>query len=136
MTDIATKQPHAERDSDEKIPRISNLQSAPITAVMLTIEAVLIILATSISLLSQCTRDYKATSPYLSLTMFFRMLFPFASVTITVLSSSVIHDGVFFCTVPRWRSSLGLHLIFAPLIVRMLRVYHVFTYFGKLGKRV
>ena len=28
--------------------------------------------------------------------------------------------------------SLGAHLVFAPLIMRMFRVYCIFTYFGKL----
>ena len=55
---------------------ISNLR--PITAVMLTIEAVLIILTADILVLFLYYRnapEIKATNPYLSLTMFFRMLF-------------------------------------------------------------
>ena len=31
--------------------------------------------------------------------------------------------------------SIGLHLVFGSLILKMLRVYRIFTYFGKLGKR-
>ena len=46
----------------------------------------------------------------------------------------MIYDGVFFCTAPEWSFTIGLHLIFSPLILRMLRVYRIFTYFGKLGK--
>ena len=50
------------RSPDDEIPRIYNLQSAAITAVLLTIEAVLIILTSyshsdCISLLLHCTRD-------------------------------------------------------------------------------
>ena len=126
------------RSQDDEIPRIYNLQSAAITAVLLTIEAVLIILTTVILILFLYYRnapEIKATSPYLSLAMFLGCYFQFASVTITVLSSFVIHNGVFFCTVPRWSTSLGIHLIYAPLIMRMLRVYRIFTYFGRLGKR-
>ena len=54
---------------------------------------------------------------------------------VTTLSQSVIHDGVFFCNAPEWCLSLGVHLIVAPLIMKMLRVYRIFNYFGKLGKR-
>ena len=55
--------------------------------------------------------------------------------TIRAISPSVIHDGVFFCNAPEWCLSLGVHLILAPLIMKMLRVYRIFTYFGKLGKQ-
>ena len=126
------------RSPADKIPRISSLQSAAITAVLLTIEAVFIILTTVILILFLYYRnapEIKATSPYLSLTMFLGCYSMFASATIRVISPSVIHDGIFFCTAPEWSFTIGLHLIFSPLILRMLRVYRIFTYFGKLGKR-
>ena len=64
-----------------KIPRIYNFQSAAITAVLLTIEAVLIILTTVILILFLYYRnapEIKATSPYLSLIMFLGCYFLFA----------------------------------------------------------
>ena len=124
------------RSPDDEIP--TNLQSVAITAVLLTIEAVLIILTTVILILFLYYRnapEIKATSPYLSLTMFVGCYSLFASAIIRALSQSVIHDGVFFCNAPEWCLSLGVHLIVAPLIMRMLRVYRIFTYFGKLGKK-
>ena len=54
---------------------------------------------------------------------------------IEATSQYVIRDGVFFCSVLQWISGIGFYLIFASLIMRMLRVYRIFTYFGKLGKR-
>ena len=126
------------RSPDDKVPRIYNLQSAAITAVLLTIEAVLIILTTAMLILFLYYRnapEIKATSPYLSLIMFLGCYSLFASAMVSALSPAVIHDGVFFCNAPLWCSSLGLHLILAPLFMRMLRVYRIFTYFGKLGKR-
>ena len=127
------------RSPDDEIP--TNLQSAATPAGLLTIEAVLIILTTVILILFLYYRnapEIKATSPYLSLTMFIGCYFLFAGAMVTALSQSVIHDvhnGRFFCNAPEWWLSLGLHLIFSPLIMRMLRVYRIFTYFGKLGKR-
>ena len=126
------------RSPDDEVPRMYNLQSAAITAVLLTIEAVLIILTTAMLILFLYYRnvpEIKATSPYLSLIMFLGCYSLFASAMVTALSPAVIHDGVFFCNAPLWSSSLGLHLILAPLFMRMLRVYRIFTYFGKLGKR-
>ena len=105
---------------------------------MLTIEAVLIILTTVILILFLYYRnapEIKATSPYLSLTMFVGCYSLFAGAIIRVISYSVIHDGVFFCNAPKWCLSLGIYLIFAPLIMKMLRVYRIFTYFGKMSKR-
>ena len=122
---------------DDGLPRIYNLQSTAITALLLTIEAVLIILATAMLILFLYYRnapEIKATSPYLSFTMFLGCYFLFANGVIEATSPYVIHDGAFFCNAPAWCLSLGLHLIFAPLIMKMLRVYRIFTYFGKLGK--
>ena len=59
----------------------------------------------------------------------------FISGTMHIISYSVIHDGVFFCSLPEWTSSIGYCFILAPLFMRMLRVYRIFTYFGKLGKQ-
>ena len=126
------------RSPDDEIPRIYNLQSAAITAVLFTVEAVLIILTTVILILFLYYRnapEIKATSPYLSLTMFLGCYSLLASGMIGAISPSVIHDGVFFCNAPEWCLSLGVHLIVASLIMKMLRVYRIFTYFGKLGKR-
>ena len=121
---------------NERLPRIYNLQSAAVTAVLLTIEAVFIITVILILFLYyRNAPEIKATSPYLSLIMFLGCYSLFASATIETISQSFIHDGVFICNVPRWSSSLGLHIVFSPLIMRMLRVYRIFTHFGKLGKR-
>ena len=127
-----------ERSPDDEIPRVYNLQSAAITAVLLTIEAVLIILTTVILILFLYYRnapEIKASSPYLGLTMFLGCYFLFANGMIEATFPSVIHDGVFFCNVVQWSLGIGVHLILAPLFMRMLRVYRIFTYFGKLGKR-
>ena len=122
------------RSPDEKTQRVYNLQSAAITAVLLTIEAVLIILTTVILILFLYYRnapEIKATSPYL---MFLGCYSLFVTAMIEVISPAVIHDGVFFCNAPKWSYTFGLSLVFAPLIMRMLRVYRIFNYFGKLGK--
>ena len=120
-----------------KIPRIYNFQSAAITAVLLTIEAVLIILTTVILILFLYYRnapEIKATSPYLSLIMFLGCYFLFSHGVIEATSLYVIHDRV-LCSSTIWILGIGLHLVFGSLILKMLRVYRIFTYFGKLGKR-
>ena len=77
---------------------------AAVTAVLLTIEAVLILLTTFILILFlyyQNAPEIKATSLYLSLTMFLGCYFLFASATIETHLQSFIHDRVFICNVPR-----------------------------------
>ena len=99
---------------------------------------VLIILTTVILILFLYYREapeIKASSPYLGLTMFLECFFLFASGVIEATFPSVIHDGVFFCNVVQWSLGIGVHLILAPLFMRMLRVHRIFTYFGKLGKQ-
>ena len=91
-----------ERSPDDEIPRVYNLQSAAITAVLLTIEVVLIIFTTVILILFLYYRnapEIKASSPYLGLTMFLGCYFLFANGVIEATFPSVIHDGVFFCNV-------------------------------------
>ena len=81
------------KSPDDKIP--TNLQSAAITAVLLTIEAVLVILTTVILVLFFYCRkapEIKATSPYLSLIMFLGCYSLLASGTIGAISPSVLHD--------------------------------------------
>ena len=76
------------RSQDDEIPRTYTLQSAAITAVLLTIEAVLIIFTTVILILFLYYRnapEIKATSPYLSLTMFLGCYSMFLSGTIRVI---------------------------------------------------
>ena len=138
ISDRQCKETATGRSKDDEIPRISNLQSFTITAVLLTIEAVLIILTAVILILFLYYRnapEIKATSPYLSLIMFLGCYFLFARGVIETTSLYIIHDGVFFCSSETWSTGIGFHLVFAPLTMKMLRVYRIFTYFGKLGKR-
>ena len=84
-----------------KIPRIYYLQSVAIIAVWLTIEAVLTILTTVILILFlyyHNAPEIKATSHYLSYTMFAGCYFLFAHGMIEATSPYVIHAGVFFCS--------------------------------------
>ena len=83
----------------------------------------LIILTTAILILFlyyHNASEIKATGPYLCLTMFLGCYFLYASGVIEATFPSVIHDGVFFCNVVQWSSGIGVHLILAPLTMRML----------------
>ena len=70
MSDRQCNETAISRSQDDEISRIYTLQSAAITAVLLTIEAVLIILTTAMLILYlyyHNAPEIKATSPYLSL---------------------------------------------------------------------
>ena len=46
-----------------------------------------------------------------------------------------LSQGPFICNSIIWCASLGINFVFATLFVRMLRVYRIFNFFGKLGKK-
>ena len=79
--------------------------------------------------------EIKATSPKLSLFMFVGSYLLWGSTLALILISAVVNEGPFVCSTVSWSAALGMNFIFATLLVRILRIYRVFTYFGKLGKR-
>lgn len=83
--------------------------------------------------------EIKATSVTLSLLMFlgcYVILF-YILMAILYTQSLVPSDSPFnICLALLWSGSTGisLTLILATLLVKMLRVYHIFNHFGKVGK--
>ena len=82
--------------------------------------------------------EIKATSPYLSLNLFVGCYLCFACILIIVISSAVVISGsasILTCQVISWISLLGINLILAPLLVRMIRIYYIFHHFGRIGRK-
>jgi len=79
--------------------------------------------------------EIKATSPNLSLLMFLGCYLLLASTLFHTISDAVVNHGPFFCSSVIWCAGLGINFIFGVLLVRMLRVYRIFTFFGKMGKQ-
>ena len=128
----------------DKLP--DKYKQIPVAATILLIILVILslLLTTIITMLFVKYRKYseiKATSPYLSLLMFVGtylilistlvqailtiiiIISPVHNVALAALCGSVISGNI-----------IGINLIFSTLLLRMLRIYHVFSYFGKTGK--
>ena len=126
----------------DKLPCHYNLVPLFVTVLLVVVVILCIALTTLVFVLFIKYRRYseiKATSPYLSMLMFVGTYLilvstlmqavltavesPVDSVASSSLCGSVITGNV-----------VGINLIFSTLLLRMLRVYHIFSYFGRTGK--
>ena len=120
-----------------EIPRIYKHSPLIIIVLLLTVTGVCITVTTIILVLFIYYRraaEIKATSPNLSLLMFLGCYLLFVSTLFHTISDAVVNHGPFFCSSVIWCAGIGINLIFGVLLVRMLRVYRIFTFFGKMGK--
>ena len=85
--------------------------------------------------------EIKATSPKLSLLMFLGCyLLYYAAAGNTMIGSVVVTGDPAFdfltgvCSSVTWCVQIGLSFLFGTLLARLLRIYHIFNHFGKIGK--
>lgn len=116
------------------------LVPVPVTAILVTLMVICLVMTTIILSLFIYYRDHpdvKATSPYLSYLMFLGcyLLF-FSTLTHAVSGVTVIHGlgRLIECWAVIGLDSLGVNLIFTTLLLRMLRIYRVFSSFHRTGK--
>ena len=127
--------------TSDKLRNIYNRIPIPVTVLLIILVIFCLLLTTIMFFLFFKYRKYseiKATSPYLSLLMFVGTYFILISTLMqailmaitspTGVISSVLCGGVITGNV------IGINLIFSTVLLRMLRVYHIFSYFGKTGK--
>jgi len=116
------------------------LSSVAVAATLSTLIVILMILTTLILIMFVVYHnkpEIKATSPKLSSLMFVGCYFLFVSTLVHTLSAAVVNRGaagIIVCNAVLWGGSLGMNLVLSTLLVRMLRIYHIFNYFGKVGK--
>lgn len=97
----------------------------------------LVILTAVLLLLYLCFRkepEIKATSPYLSLLAFAGVFSIFIGTQLQVISASSSNVSTPLCLSIVWLIEHGDVIILATVIVKMIRVYHIFNYFGKTGR--
>ena len=124
---------------DVDIPRIIRSSvTLPVSVILLTVDGVCIILTTVMLVLFVLHRksaEIRASSLKLSLFTFVGcyLLF-FASLLSTVLdlTNSV---GPFPCTTATCCAILGINFVYGTVLVGMLRVYRIFGYNGRMGKK-
>ena len=126
----------------DKLPNIYILVPLPVAVSMSTVVIMCLVFTTLLFFLFIKFRRYseiKATSPYLSLLMF--------GGTYSILASTLVQANLMSFVLPTSNTGsavlcgsviagniLGINLIFSTLLLRMLRVYRIFSYFGKTGK--
>ena len=127
--------------SDE-LPMI--YKQIPVAATILLIILVILssLLTTIMFILFIKYRKYseiKATSPYLSLLMFVGTYLILISTFVQAILAAIVSPvddvaSAALCGSVISGNVIGINLIFATLLLRMLRIYHIFSYFGKTGK--
>ena len=119
-----------------EIPRIYRHSPLPVTVLLSTVTGAGIILTTIVLILFIYYRkaaEVKATSLPLSLLMFLGCYLLFVTTFLHTISDAIVNHGPFFCTAITWCAGLGINFVYGTLLVRMLRVYRIFNYFGKMG---
>ena len=121
------------------IPRIIRSSvTLPVSVILLTVDGVCIILTTVMLVLFVLHRksaEIRASSLKLSLFTFVGcyLLF-FASLLSTVLDLTN-YVGPFLCTTATCCAILGINFVYGTVLVGMLRVYRIFGYNGRMGKK-
>lgn len=126
----------------DRLPTKHKLIPAPLVATLSTICGGCIVLTTVILTLFFCYRkkskEIKASSPNLSILMFVGCYLLFGGTFIhSITAAFAMKDKisrVAMCGSVITGDIVGVNLIFVTLLVRMLRIYRIFNYFGKTGK--
>ena len=126
---------------DEVLRRYS-LNDPLLTILYFTLAGGATVLTTAVLILFIYYRnepEIKATSPKLSLLMFIGCYLLYYSIAgNTILRSVVVTGDPAFltgvCSSVTWCLETGCNIIFGTLLARLLRIYHIFNHFGKIGK--
>ena len=117
-------------------------QNFPIwlTVILSAAVVICILFTTGMLVLFICYRnqpEIKASSWFLSLFMFFGCYLVYICTLIHTVASGLVIDGTgrkAICSIVTGMYSVAIDIIFASIFTKMLRIYRVFTYFGKTGK--
>jgi hypothetical protein len=131
---------------DDKLQNQYKLIPFPVTLLLITVVSLCLALTTILFILFIKYRRYseiKATSPYLSLLMFLGTYLILSATLIQAIltaerfgvspKNDVILSSA-LCGSVITGNIIGINLIFSTLLLRMLRVYRIFSHFGRTGK--
>ena len=126
----------------DEVLRRHSLIDPLLTILMLTLAGGATVFTTVVLILFIYYRnepEIKATSPKLSLLMFLGCyLLYYAIAGNTLLRSVVVTGDTAFltgvCSSVTWCVDIGFNIIIGTLLARLLRIYHIFNHFGKIGK--
>ena len=109
---------------------VTLVMTLPLAVVSLTVTALCFVLTTGIATLYLCFRsqpEVKATSPYLSLPMILGIYLLLSGALLHLIASISTSPALSFCNLILWINSVGLCLMFAPLLVRLMRIHRIFN---------
>ena len=128
---------------DDDIPRIRRSQIPLWFAVLeITICFIIVTIILILYLYYRNTAEIKATSVTLSILIFIGCYLLLAYLTLNTIRKNIKANlelqvlNTIFCHITFWLNGMGfsLPLILAVLLVKMLRIYHIFNTFGKASK--
>ena len=128
---------------EDEIPREYTLLPVPVSIILSVIYSSLLLVSVLVLVLFLVFRaepEIKATSPILSINIFLGSHLLSAFSIIDIISAAVVINNGYttraaVCNALVWAESLGLNLIFATVIVRMMRIYYIFKHFGRIGRQ-
>ena len=124
---------------DVHIPRIKKSAIAlPVSVITLTVTGVCIVFTTVMLVLFVLYRksaEIKASSLKLSLFTFIGCYLLLFTTLLYMVSNVTKYVGPFFCTTVTRCAVLGIDFVYGTMLVRMLRVYCIFSYNGRMGRK-
>ena len=128
---------------DDKLQSQYKLIPFPVTVLLIVVVSLCLTFTTIMFILFIKYRRYseiKATSPYLSLLMFLGtyliLIATLIQAILTAIRMSTTNDVMSsaLCGSVITGNIIGINLIFSTLLLRMLRIYRIFSHFGRTGK--
>ena len=126
---------------NDELQRIYQIFPTALTVILSTITVLCLILTTVIMILFIGYRrqpEIKATSCQLSLFIFLGCYLLLIGTLSHTIDSGMIVRGTAarktICNITVWNCSIGFNLVLTTLFARILRIYRIFTHFGKTGK--
>lgn len=124
---------------DMDIPRIKrSAVTLPVSVILLTVNGVCIIFTTIMLVLFVLHRksaEIKASSLKLGLFTFVGCYLLFFASLLSTVADLTNYVVPFLCTTINWCTFLGINFVYGTVLVRMLRVYRIFGYNGRMGKK-
>ena len=125
------------RIPSDKLDRVYISLPAPVGALLMVgyvACTLLTILNTFLFVYYRKEREIKASSFSLSMIIFLGCYLMYTGTGGLIISIEGYINDLMVCVIELWTLNIGADIIFSTLTVKIFRVHHIFTYFGKVGK--
>ena len=126
---------------DDDITVVTSVLPTPVAVTIIVLSALTFIIVTVnlvITLLLRSHNEIRALSPYLSILIFFGCYLECLASVLLVIQSWIneISTNLFTisCNVVNWIGLLGIYLILATNLLKIARIFRLFSHFGKTGR--